>query len=168
MSTQENQKTRPVAKPTVVLACILALGAPIAGAPAGASEESPDAAPSAAAHMEIAFKLDPRITKGLYMGDRWVSPPTYTRTAQGSSVTVDAKVDCRDARGIPASESIESRASDPDMVTVSQPVSPNQLEISIHRLGTSTLELSCGPVSKSLVIAANPRGEDGMLVEITR
>lgn len=47
--------------------------------------------------IEISFRLDPRITRGLYMGERWVSPPTFTyaNPPPDESLTVIAR-----ARGV--------------------------------------------------------------------
>jgi FKBP-type peptidyl-prolyl cis-trans isomerase len=55
------------------------------GAAAGPLERA-SAAVSALAGINVSFKVDPRITKGLYMGDRWVPVP-YSQmgeTKQGS------------------------------------------------------------------------------------
>jgi hypothetical protein len=38
--------------------------------------------------IAVVFKLDPRLTAGLYMGDRWVSPPTYSTVHPGKQATL--------------------------------------------------------------------------------
>ena len=45
------------------------------GASAGAQGKPAAAAPPALADIAVTFKLDPRISKGLYMGDRWLRSP---------------------------------------------------------------------------------------------
>jgi hypothetical protein len=56
-------------------------------------------APGALTGIAISFKMDPRITRGMYMGDRWISPPTFTSTFQeGKETIVEARVHGVDAR----------------------------------------------------------------------
>ena len=39
---------------------------------------APVAAPlPPAPKLVVAFRLDPELTRGMFMGDRWVTPPTY-------------------------------------------------------------------------------------------
>jgi FKBP-type peptidyl-prolyl cis-trans isomerase FklB len=70
--------------------------------------------------IKMSFKLDPRLTRGRYMGDRWVSPPTYTGVRQeGKEYAVEARAEGLDAKGRPMRISPEWIPSDPGMVTVS-------------------------------------------------
>jgi len=49
---------------------------------AGCGDGSAPSAPSPAlGGIEVTFKVDPRIARGLYMGDRWISPPICSATA---------------------------------------------------------------------------------------
>lgn len=74
---------------------------------------------SSLAEMTVFFKLDPSLTRGLYMGDRWVSPPRYMQVSQrGMAGTFRARVAGVDARRRPVAVSPQWLPSDPDRITV--------------------------------------------------
>jgi hypothetical protein len=101
--------------------------------------------------MAVSFKLDPRLTQGLYMGDRWVSPPTYVgATAQD---TVEARVQGLDAQGKARSVKPEWIPADPGMVAVT-PALGDQVKITVRRAGESKLNVVSAGVSKELSIKA--------------
>lgn len=102
--------------------------------------------------ITVSFKLDPRLTKGLYMGERWVSPPTYTGGQQGNEFTVEARAHGR-AKGGLVDISPRWIPSDPDMVAVS-PGRGRDVKITVQRAGESTLEVASQEVSKKLSIKA--------------
>ena len=116
--------------------------------------------------IDVAFMLDPRLTSGLYMGERWVSPPTYTRVQEGTSLTVAARAAGRDARGTPINISPTWIPADPEMVTVS-PGQGNAVQITVHRAGQSRLQVTSQEVSKYLSIKAVARN-NGLQVEISQ
>jgi hypothetical protein len=118
----------------------------LAGAPR-ASEGGTPAVPSIAG-FQVSFKLDPRLTRGLYMGERWVSPPTYSGVQDGKAFTVEARVQGREARWIP---------SDPEMVAVS-PSQGQEVTITVKRAGQSRLRVASDGVSKELAIKAAYQG----------
>jgi hypothetical protein len=103
------------------------------------------------ADIWVSFKLDPRITQGLYMGDRWVSPPTYTRVDEASGITIDVRVIGIDAqhkqRAIDAAWSV----ADPALATVST-VKATEARITVHKEGQSDLIVTSDNVSKKMVI----------------
>jgi hypothetical protein len=100
--------------------------------------------------IHISFKLDPRLTKGLYMGERWVSPPTYTTTLE----TVEAKVAGVDPRGGVRNISAQWTPSDPEMVTVS-PSEGQEVKIAVKRPGETTLRVTSDDgASKELSLKA--------------
>ena len=42
--------------------------------------------------IKVSFKLDPRLTRSMYMGDRWISKTTFLSTIQeGSEHTVEVR-----------------------------------------------------------------------------
>jgi hypothetical protein len=86
----------------------------------------------------VSFRLDPRITKAAYVGDRWVSPPTYARTGVGDELTVEARVECRDAHGRPSPATPTWSSSNPEMVTVAQPLDSRHYEITLRGTGMTT------------------------------
>ncbi len=85
--------------------------------------------------------MDPRLTKGLYMGDRWISAPTYTGTA--GQDTVDARVRGVDADGATVAIRPQWVPADPEMVTVS-PSQGNEVKITVKRAGESRLRVTSG------------------------
>ena len=138
---------------------LLALAALITFIPAGVGNASQKAAgPSAVSvpAINVSFKLDPRITRGMYMGERWVSPPTYTAAQTGKEITVDARVDGLDAAGKLAGASPAWRAEDPDMVRVS-PAHGRQVRITVRRSGESVLSVTCGKATRKLTVKATTR-----------
>jgi hypothetical protein len=134
-----------------------------------ATQANPDSKavpPAALTGITISFKLDPRLTRGLYMGDRWVSPPTYTRVGEGKELTVDASVRGLDAKGRPENIRPTWAPSDPDMVAVT-PGQDNQVSITVKRAGESSLMVTYGKALKKLDIKA-VRQNGGLRVDISQ
>lgn len=114
-----------------------------------AAARAPATADRDVSAIEVAFKLDPRLTKGLYMGERWVSPPTYTTTLD----TVEARVAGVGPKGSLGNISAKWIPSDPGMVTIS-PAEGNEVKISVKRAGESRVQVTSGGISKELSIKA--------------
>jgi hypothetical protein len=113
-------------------------------------------APPTAAAIMIAFKLDPRLTRGLHMGTRWVSPARYVATRSGPLVTLQARAQSADA-GRDATGAAWL-ASQPDMVALS-PDHGREVEITVLREGESELVVTQGnAVTKLAVKAAREAG----------
>ena len=124
-------------------------------------------APGALNGIAISFKVDPRLTKGLYMGDRWVSPPTFTSTFQeGKETTVEARAHGVDAKGNKMKITPTWTPSDPGMVAVT-PGEGSDVKIAVKRAGKSTLKVAVPGVSKELTIKATEEG-NAIRVEITQ
>lgn len=129
---------------------------PEAGAAPQAQTASATRSPAGApgvARIELAFKLDPRVTRSLHMGDRWVSPPSYTSTGPLDRVSVDARArvvggSAGTARSMPVWS-----ASEPDMVEVS-PEEAEQVRITVWRTGQSSLTVETGGITRTLRIRA--------------
>jgi hypothetical protein len=105
------------------------------------------------ARISVSFKMDPRIATGNYGGERWVSPPTYTRVGEGKACTVEARVQGSDATGRSVSFSPKWTSADPEMVTVT-PNDGNQVKILVLRPGQSSVRVISQAVSKELTIKA--------------
>lgn len=118
------------------------------------------------AAMKVVFKLDPRLTRSLYMGDRWVSPATYTGLQRGTFM-VEAKALGRNAQGQQVNASPEWIPADPGMVTVSPPQG-NAVTISVHRAGQSRVNVVSGAVSRILSIKATQPSDSTLQVEISQ
>jgi len=118
-------------------------------------------------NIQASFKLDPRLTRSLYMGERWVSPPTFTGTRQeGNEYTLEARAQGIDARGQRIAVDPEWIPSDPDMVVLS-PARGDAVRITVKRAGESTLTLAARGISRELRIKATSTG-NAMQVEISR
>jgi hypothetical protein len=92
------------------------------------------------ADINVSFKLDPRITSGLYMGERWVSPPKYSGVQEGT-FSVDARAQVLDAKGQSVDVNPEWMVADTMMVTVS-PGRGKQVTITVHRAGESIVRVT--------------------------
>jgi len=124
-------------------------------------------APGALTGIAVSFKQDPRLTKGLYMGERWVSPPLYQPAVQeGKTLTVEARVHGVDAKGNKMKIKPEWTPSDPEMVAVT-PGEGSDVKIAVKRAGKSTLKVAAPGVSKELSIKATEEG-NAIRVEITQ
>lgn len=123
-------------------------------------------ADAAVARIDVSFKLDPRLTRSMYMGDRWVSPPTYTRVGTGQTVTVEARARGLDAGGKPVGIRPEWTPSDPVMVTVA-PTEGSEVTLTVQRAGETRVQVAAGGVSKELAIKAVDR-HGALQVDITQ
>jgi hypothetical protein len=96
----------------------------------------------------VLFKLDPRLASGVYGGERWVAPPTYTRVGEGRTCTIDAKA--------PHFDRPTWTASDPDMVALT-PGDESTVRIVVRRPGESTIRVDSDQISKTLKVKADYR-----------
>lgn len=130
-----------------------------AGQPANAEERE-------VRGITVAFKLDPRLTRGLYMGDRWVSPPTFTRVGDENRVVVEARAVGVDQTRQAMAADLHWTSTDPSVVAVI-PDRGTEVVLEVLREGRSDIRLTAEGVSQSLsVSAARHRGV--LLVEIAR
>lgn len=119
-----------------------------------AAASVPRAVSAGTSTITVSFKLDSRLTQSLYMGDRWVSPPTYQHAAQvGESATLEAMVQLADGRGRALAARPTWKAVDPEMVTVT-PSQGDHVKITVRRPGQTHLRLAQGDVSKELTLKA--------------
>jgi hypothetical protein len=116
--------------------------------------------------IKFSFKLDPQLTRSMYMGDRWVSPPAYTIVREGKKLTVDARAQGLDSKGMPVDIKLKWIPADPDMVTVA-PGEGKAVKITVKRAGQSMLEVASQGLSKLLTIKAAYQG-DAIKVEISQ
>jgi hypothetical protein len=106
---------------------------------------------ASATDIKVAFKLDPRLTRSLYMGDRWVSPPTYSGLQEGA-FTVEARAQGHDGGGRPVAASLNWRPADPQIVSIS-PGPGNAVTITVHRAGESGLRLTIENDAKEVIVS---------------
>ena len=123
--------------------------------PGPAPPADADAAPSppaAAAGLAVSFRLDPRLTTSSYLGERWVSPETFTLVVEGPQVIVDARAHAVRAEGT-TDVSASWTPADPALLAVSS-AEGHQVSIAIRREGRSTLEVAHAAGSRQLTVAA--------------
>ena len=130
--------------------------------------DNTQASASALSGIQVSYKMDPRVPKGLYMGDRWISPPTYTSTysEDGKTITVEVRAVGLDATGKESAISPKWVPADPEMVTVT-PSEGNEVKITVKRAGETSMQVTSEGVSKELAIKAEHKGE-AMQVEIAQ
>jgi hypothetical protein len=114
----------------------------------------PSGQPSAgpAGSIEVLFKLDPRLTSGVYMGERWVSPPVFSVALDGDGF-IEARARCLDAAGAETDAIAAWTPVHADMVVVTPPQGA-QVRITIARAGESSLQIACGALSRDLAVRA--------------
>lgn len=110
------------------------------------------------AEILVSFKLDPRLATGVYGGERWVSPPTYTRVGEGKHCIVDAKVQGLGANRTPIAITPTWTSSDSDMVTIT-PGEGSPVTITVKRAGAASVRVSAQGISKELAIRAAYRND---------
>ena len=127
-----------------------------ASLPASHQQRKPPT-PGAVNRLKVSFKLDPRLTQGLQMGERWVSPPSYVSTQKGSLFTVQARAAGIDREGRSFKNPTWSPA-EPDMVAVSREQG-RQVEITVLRPGQSRLVVSEAGAVKTLMVKADQQAD---------
>lgn len=115
--------------------------------------------------IKVSFKLDSRLTRGLYMGDLWVSPPTYIG-ASGQD-TIEARALGIDDKGRPVNIRPEWIPMDTGMVTVT-PVRGNEVKITVRRAGESSLKVAAPGFSRELSIKATSSTGSSIQVAISQ
>ncbi len=104
--------------------------------------------------IQVYFKLDPHLTRGVNMGDRWVSPASMKTVRQpGQSGTIEARAAGLNYRGQLMSRRLEPEwlAADSALVSVS-PTRGNIVTITMQSPGQSTLTLTHGEITETLTI----------------
>lgn len=132
----------------------------------GATTPAEGSADGDVASIGLSFKLDRRLTQGVYLGDLWVSPPTFTIVQPGTSAIISARAKALDSQGGAVSAVPYWNVLDPEMVTISPPQG-GEVAIAIGRPGQSRIEVEAEGVSSRLLVRAS--NQDGAIrVDITR
>ena len=103
--------------------------------------------------LRISFKLDPRLTQGLYMGERWVSPARYNAAGSGQSLSVQAQALGVDARGRPKKIAATWTPEDTNVVTIASRQG-NLATLTVHRPGASSVTVTGAGLSTVLHLKA--------------
>jgi len=144
-----------------------ATAAAAAAAPLDESVPTPDVQQVVVreSRMAVAFRLDPEVTRGLYLGERWVSPPSFFFAQPGNRYIVRAKVQSIDSAGERIDLSGDWAASDPEMVAITR--GHGEVTIVVRKPGESDLFVSTGDGSKVLHVRAK-HVDNRMEVAITQ
>jgi hypothetical protein len=116
--------------------------------------------------LAVAFRLDRELTQGLYLGERWVSPPSFSFAQPGTQYVVQAKMQSIDSRGERIDLSGDWATDDPEMIAITRR-DDGEVTIVVRRPGESNLTVSAGGESKVLHVRARQVG-DAMQVAITQ
>lgn len=137
---------------------------PRPGPPRAAGETQPGPPQGAAevpasgdVRLQFAFRLDPRLTRSLHMGDRWVSPPKYSRTGDSSLLTIRARARVVGDGPPRAPAGALWMASEPDMIAFT-PDRGDEVEVVVLRAGESWITVNTGEVRGALRVKASPAG----------
>ena len=104
--------------------------------------------------IQVYYKLDTRLTAGIYMGERWVSPRTYHSTLQpGAVAAVEVKAVGMNSWQQPVEVNLVWQTADADIVTLSADEGRSVI-LSAHGAGETTVRVSSGNVSKLLTISS--------------
>lgn len=109
---------------------------------------------ASAAPVKIAFRLDPRLTFGRYMGERWVTPPLFTQVQEFPKTL---KVVAR------SNASVSWASANPSLVTVT-PTVGKQVILNVNRPGQTTVNAG------GVVLTVNAQTADtgALVVQITQ
>ncbi len=116
--------------------------------------------------IAVSFKLDPRLTRGMYMGDRWVSPPTYTRVQSGDALVVEARAETQNTSGQKGAASPTWASGNTAVLKVS-PSTGRDVLLTVVGEGRTDLTLNEGDVSKALSVEV-VRQEGVLRVDISQ
>lgn len=147
------------------------VGAPTAVAASAASVASAAfaraeaSAQSRTSRLKVAFQLDPALTQSLYLGQRWVSPPTFDFAQPGRQFVVLAKAQRVDAAGERQDVSGDWATSNPEMVAITR--GPGDVTLAIREAGESDLVVQAAGERRVLHVHAEQR-PDAMRVRITQ
>lgn len=146
-----------------------------AGAAAGGTTSMPTAslafaqAEAAAAarppQLKVAFQLDQTLTQGLYLGQRWVTPPAFDFAQPGTAFIVRAKAQRVGADGDPQDVTGDWATSKPEMVAIDR--GPGDVTLTIREPGDSQLVVQAAGERNVLHVHAEQR-PDAMRVRITQ
>ena len=163
--------TRRVAEPDAMQADAVPPSTPALPASDEASTVSlASARPAVAAatrppRLKVAFQLDPALTQGLYLGQRWVHPPTFDFVQPGVAFVVRAKAQRVDSASERQDVSGDWAASNPEMVAIDR--GPGDVTLTIREAGDSELVVQAAGERNVLHVHAEQR-PDAMRVRITQ
>ena len=131
-------------------------------APAAPAAQSPDMPVQPKQRMVVAFKIDPDLMRGSFLGERWVSPPTFAFAQPGKEYTTHAKLQSVGDDGTRTDLTGDWSTSDPNMIAISHD-QVGQVTIVVREPGEGQLVAAAGGQRKVLQVRAT-RTDDAMEV----
>lgn len=132
----------------LLLALILALLSLVGGALASRQEANGDVVA-----LSILYKLDPRLSGGVHMGERWVSPRLYDIVSGDHTYTIEVMVEAVDSNGARTVVDADWSSSDTDVATVT-PRKGDGVAIHVRGQGAARLEVSAGGLYQVIYLNA--------------
>lgn len=125
---------------------------PAAGPAAPAAQAQPSSPPLRALpaqrpqRLTVALRLDPTLTQGMFMGDRWVSPADFHFAQAGTVFVVQAKAQHSDGQGERHDFVGNWNATNPRMIDVQRNLQPDAraITLAIRQPGDSDVTVSAG------------------------
>jgi FKBP-type peptidyl-prolyl isomerase-like protein len=119
-------------------------------APMGDGTQRPATGQADPAGLSVVFKLAPRLARGFYGGERWVSPATFKKVGKGKTCTVEARVQSRTSG---TGGGATWTAADPEMVVVT-PGAGSDVKLLVTRPGESRVRVEQDGASRELNVKA--------------
>lgn len=137
---------------------VSAVATPAAAAPAQARLEREP-------RLAVAFLLDPALTRSLYMGERWVSPPVFDFAQPGREFSVRAKVQWIGRDG--EATDVGGRWSTPDPGMLEVDDRGGEVTLRVREPGEGALTVATSAGTRTLRVRAT-RTADAMQVAIAQ
>ena len=129
------------------------------GAPASAIQRPGQRKPVVA----VAFRLDPNLTRGMFLGERWVSPPSFFFAQPGTQYVAQGKAQYVDAFGERANVAADWSTTDPGMIALTRHASGDATIVVLHP-GDGGFTVATRYGTKRVQVHARRAG-DGMQVD---
>jgi hypothetical protein len=131
-------------------------------APATPPAQAPAQPAQPKQRMVVAFRIDPDLMRGSFLGDRWVSPPKFAFAQPGRQYTTHAKLQSVNDDGTRTDLSGDWSTNDPNMIAISHDQA-GQVTIVVREPGEGQLVAVAGGQRKVLQVRAT-RTDDAMEV----
>ncbi len=142
-------------------------GSSLAGGTGQAAGDAGAAPPDGLTRIEISFLPDPSIARGMYTGNRWVSPPTFTGVRQkGQDLEVPARAMGYDEKGSPVNIHPVWQSGDTAVIQVAPTEGP-EVKLTVLKEGRTSLAVKAGGITRRLTVKAVAAG-NALRVDISR
>lgn len=128
--------------------------------------DAPAPIPAAPVEIELAFKLDPRLTDGLYLGERWVSPPVFSATLVAGGY-VEARARCLAPSGGTSGEAAGWSVRGPDAFSVER-ARGEEVRLRVWGPGAGVVVVACGARTRELRVDAVNDARGGLRIDISQ